>query len=188
MLSSQKTSDAALDACVARLLHFVQRQARRNPDVVYGDGVERTLDTPGRRGFCRKLAAEGMVVLKNDRGVLPIKGGRGRKVKVALIGPNMKERVISGGGSAALKPSYVITPYDGLVANAPKGVEFEYEVGAYGRLSPLLFSGAGAKFCCSLQVPPHPGESLEDSVWRAWLDVFVLQTRCSRKPDWRRGR
>lgn len=132
MLSSQKTSDAALDACVTRLLEFVQRQARRNPDVVYGDGVERTLDTPERRAFCRKLAAEGMVVLKNDGAVLPIKGGGGRKVKVALIGPNMKERVISGGGSAALKPSYVVTPHDGLVSNAPEGVAFEYEVGTYG--------------------------------------------------------
>ncbi|KAH9830943.1 putative beta-glucosidase from glycoside hydrolase family GH3 [Rhodofomes roseus] len=129
MLSSQKTSDGALDACVTRMLEFVQRQARRNPDVVYGDGVERTLDTPARRRFCRRLAAEGMVVLKNEGSVLPIKGGR--KVRVALIGPNMKERVVSGGGSAALKPSYVVTPHDGLVANAPEGVEFEYEVGTY---------------------------------------------------------
>ena len=135
MLSSQKTSDVALDACVMRLLEFVQRQARRNPDVVYGDGIERTLDTPERRAFCRKLAAEGMIVLKNDGAVLPIRGGGGRKVKVALIGPNMKERVISGGGSAALKPSYVVTPYDGLVSNAPEGVEFEYEVGTYGMFS-----------------------------------------------------
>lgn len=142
MLSSQKTSDAALDACVTRLLQFVQRQVRRNPDVVYGDGVERTLDTPERRMFCRRLAAEGMVVLKNEGGVLPISGGR--KVKVALIGPNMKERVVSGGGSAALKPSYVVTPYDGLVSNAPEGVEFEYEVGTYGKLSPL--SRARAKW------------------------------------------
>ena len=46
--------------------------------------------------------------------------------------PNMKERIVSGGGSAALKPSYVVIPYDGLVSNAPEGVEFEYEVGTYG--------------------------------------------------------
>ena len=60
----------------------------------------------------------------------PARGGR--KVKVAVIGPNAKERVISGGGSAQLKASYVVTPYEGLVAHAPEGVEMAYEVGCYG--------------------------------------------------------
>ena len=72
-----------------------------------------------------------MVVLKNDQDVLPVKEG---KVKtVALIGPRVKERVISGGGSAALRPTYVITPFEGLTDNAPQGIEFKYEVGCYGK-------------------------------------------------------
>ena len=58
-----------------------------------------------------------------------------RTVKVAIIGPNAKAGIISGGGSAQLKPSYVVTPYDGLLANAPEGVEFSYAVGCYGMLA-----------------------------------------------------
>ena len=75
--------------------------------------------------------AEGMVVLKNEQGVLPVKPGKVKKV--ALIGPNMKDRVISGGGSAALKPSFFITPYDGLVSalgQVDPNVEITYSEGA----------------------------------------------------------
>ncbi|KAI0668559.1 glycoside hydrolase family 3 protein [Trametes maxima] len=137
MLSCQKVLPATLDERAHDVLSFVQRQARRNPDVVFGDGEERTRDTPEGRAFCRRLAAEGMVLLKNEQSVLPVKG---EKVKrIALIGPNMKERVISGGGSAALKASYVVTPYAGIIENAPKGVEFDYTVGCYAyKYTPTL--------------------------------------------------
>ncbi|GJE97941.1 glycoside hydrolase family 3 protein [Phanerochaete sordida] len=132
MLSSQKVLDSTLNERAAAVLSFVQKQAKRNPEVVYGDGEERTRDSPETRDFTRRLAAEGMVLLKNESAVLPIQSNEpGKVVKVAIIGPNAKERIISGGGSAQLKPSYVISPFDGLVDNAPKGVEFLYEVGCY---------------------------------------------------------
>jgi len=139
MLSSQKVLPSMLDKRVSTMLEFIQRQAQRNPEIVYGDGKERTRDTKEGREFCRRLAAEGMVVLRNEGNVLPIKPEQGRRKKVALIGPNMKERVISGGGSAALKPSYVVTPYEGIVSNAPDGIEFEYAVGCYAhKYTPTL--------------------------------------------------
>lgn len=134
MLSSQKVLDSTLNERASTILSFVQHQARRNPEVVYGDGKERTRDSAETRAFTRRVAAEGMVVLKNEGPVLPLKPTKGKKLKVAIIGPNAKERVISGGGSAQLKASYVVTPYDGLIANAPDGVEFSYEVGCYGEL------------------------------------------------------
>ncbi|KAI0648215.1 glycoside hydrolase family 3 protein [Trametes meyenii] len=136
-LSCQKVLPATLDERAHDILSFVQRQARRNPDVVFGDGKERTRDTPEGRAFCRRLAAEGMVVLKNEQGVLPVKQEKAKRV--ALIGPNMKERVISGGGSAALKASYIVTPYAGIVENGPNGVEFDYTVGCYAyKYTPTL--------------------------------------------------
>lgn len=133
MLSCQKILDSTLNERVSTVLSFVQRQAQRNPEVVYGDGKERTQDSPKTRAFARRLAAEGMVLLKNDGPVLPIKAASSKKkTKVAIIGPNAKERVISGGGSAQLKPSYVVSPFEGLVNNALEGVELSYEVGCYG--------------------------------------------------------
>lgn len=120
----------SIDERVTNLLHFVQKLARRNQDIVYGDGAEGTRDSPEARNFCRKLAAEGMVLLKNEGAVLPLSPTKFRKL--AIIGPNARARVISGGGSAALKASYVVTPWEGLRAGAPETVELSYELGTYG--------------------------------------------------------
>lgn len=98
-LSAQKLLYPTLDARAAAMLAFVQKLARRNPDVVYGDGEERSRDSPEARRFCRRLAADGLVLLKNRDAVLPIR----ERTRIAMIGPAVHGRVISGGGSAALK-------------------------------------------------------------------------------------
>lgn len=53
--------------------------------------------------------------------------------KVAIIGGNAKAIVLSGGGSAALKPSYFVSPYEGIV-NALKeqdaNIQIVYSEGA----------------------------------------------------------
>lgn len=53
--------------------------------------------------------------------------------KVAIIGGNAKAIVLSGGGSAALKPSYFVSPYEGIV-NALKeqdaSIQIVYSEGA----------------------------------------------------------
>ncbi|KAG6868996.1 hypothetical protein C0993_005654 [Termitomyces sp. T159_Od127] len=128
-LSSQKLLPKTLDERVTTLLEFVQKQTRRNPETVYGDGVERSRDTPEGRQFCRNLAANGIVLLKNNNKLLPLDTCRVKRL--AIIGPNAKERIISGGGSAALKAIYVVTPFDGVTAGAPEGLSVEYEVGCY---------------------------------------------------------
>jgi beta-glucosidase len=133
MLSSQKVLPETLDPRVTNLLTFVQKLARKNPEVVYGDGKERSRDVPETRAFCRKLAADGMVLLKNEHNVLPLKASKVKKV--AIIGPSAKKRVISGGGSAALKPTYVISPYEGLTQNVPEGIKLSYSFGCYGILT-----------------------------------------------------
>ncbi|KAH7921492.1 glycoside hydrolase family 3 protein [Leucogyrophana mollusca] len=128
-LSSQKLKMPVIDERAGNMLEFVKKMAQINPDIVFGDGIERSRDSPEIRKFCRKLAADGMVLLKNTGNFLPISP---RKVKtVAVIGPNAKGTVISGGGSAALKPTYVVTPWNGLLENAPAGLDIKYEVGCY---------------------------------------------------------
>lgn len=81
----------------------------------------------------RRLAAESIVLLKNQGAVLPI---RTKEVKkIAIVGGNAKAIVISGGGSASLKPSYFTTPYDGIVNALPEGIEVTYAEGAPGKPS-----------------------------------------------------
>ncbi|KAF9021687.1 glycoside hydrolase family 3 protein [Hymenopellis radicata] len=104
-LTSQKLLPRVLDERVTNMLTFIQHQARRNPEVVYGDGIERSRDSPKARVFCRKVAADGIVLLKNRDNLLPLSAGKIKRL--AIIGPNAKERVISGGGSAQLKATYI---------------------------------------------------------------------------------
>lgn len=127
-LSTQKLLPQTLDERITKLLTFIQQQAKRNPEVVFGDGIERTRDSPESRAFCRRLAANGMVLLKNNNDVLPLSSAKVKRV--AIIGPNPKERVVSGGGSAALKPSYVFSPWEGITAN-PADIEFTHHIGCY---------------------------------------------------------
>lgn len=85
----------------------------------------------------RKVAAEGIVLLKNEGEVLPLKPQNLKKI--AIVGGNAKAIVLSGGGSAALKASYFISPYDGIVnALAPHGVEITYSEGARGKSQSLI--------------------------------------------------
>lgn len=60
---------------------------------------EQTVDDPAERELCRRAAAAGTVLVRND-GTLPVSPG----AQVALIGPNAAETRIMGGGSSSLQP------------------------------------------------------------------------------------
>ena len=135
LLSCKKLTTEALSERAGNVLSTVQRLARLSPDIVYSDGIEQTRDTPEPlKHFCRKVAADGIVLLRNEGEVLPIATKKdGSKIKVAVIGPNATARIISGGGSAALKPGYTVSPLEGFTAAAPAGVEISYSLGCYGK-------------------------------------------------------
>ena len=95
-----------------------------------GDGKERTHESDEDAALLRKVAVESIVLLKNDNKVLPI--DKTKVKKVAIVGGNAKATILSGGGSAALKPSYFVSPYDGIVNALGKDVEVTYSEGARG--------------------------------------------------------
>ncbi|KAH9483793.1 putative beta-glucosidase I [Psilocybe cubensis] len=128
-LSAKKLAQSTIDERVTNLLTFVQKQARKNPEIVFGDGAERSRDTPEGRQFCRALAAEGIVLLKNNDNLLPF--SQEKPLNIAIIGPSVKERVISGGGSAQLKATYVVTPWTGINDGAHPDSTIQYHVGCY---------------------------------------------------------
>lgn len=55
------------------------------------------------------------MLLKNEKSLLPLKLENHKKI--AFIGPNSRESVAAGGGSASLNPHYRQNPYDQFVAN-----------------------------------------------------------------------
>lgn len=89
------------------------------------------------RALLRKAAADSIVLLKNEKQVLPITDNT---KKIAVIGSNARTAVISGGGSAAMLPSYAISPLEGIKEAAKEiGAEVEYSIGAaeYNNLPPV---------------------------------------------------
>jgi len=62
--------------------------------------------------IARRIATQGIVLLKNDGDLLPLDTTHVRSI--ALIGPYAVRAQTGGGGSSHVIPLYTITPYDGL--------------------------------------------------------------------------
>ncbi len=67
--------------------------------------------------FARKLASEGMVLLKNDNKTLPLKKG----ARIAIFGKAQIDYVTGGGGSGKVYSDYDRNIYDGLKIKEEEG-------------------------------------------------------------------
>jgi beta-glucosidase len=85
-------------------------------------------DSTQHPSLSRRIAEEGMVLLKNDRGLLPHNLRKFRRI--ALLGPNLDVRFgrPQYGGSSAVVPPYEITPLQGIRERCEKRVSFVNDV------------------------------------------------------------
>jgi beta-glucosidase len=72
-------------------------------------------------------AEEGIVLLKNTDGVLPL--DRSKIRSLAVIGPNAYPAVLNGGGSAAVAPFHATSLLQGLSAESNNGIDIRYARG-----------------------------------------------------------
>lgn len=70
-----------------------------------------------RREQLTRLAAEGMVVIKNESAILPLQTSQ----KIALIGRHALDTIPQGGGSAQVRPPHVVSIADGLSRRVDAG-------------------------------------------------------------------
>ncbi|MFE8153283.1 glycoside hydrolase family 3 C-terminal domain-containing protein [Brenneria goodwinii] len=85
------------------------------------------LDTPVQQALARQIATESMVLLKNERGILPLDPDRIKTI--AVIGPNAGVARTGGGGSSLVKPKTAIAPFDAIRQRAGAGVNVRYALG-----------------------------------------------------------
>lgn len=85
------------------------------------------IDTPAQRAVARKAAEEGMVLLKNRGGILPLNSARLHSI--AVIGPSAATARIGGGGSGLVFAKDVVSPLEGIRKRAG-GIDVQYELGA----------------------------------------------------------
>ena len=93
--------ETVLDESVRRILGIVLQAAETTKGKVF--------DIPAHHALARHIAAEGMVLLKND-GILPLK----KPQHISVIGRAAKEAHFQGGGSSHINPTLVDSPFDEL--------------------------------------------------------------------------
>jgi beta-glucosidase len=120
---NDEVAESLVDAAVTRLLTVFDRIGALDDELAPPRGIDRAED----RALARRVAAESMVLLKNDDGMLPIDATA--VTTIAIIGPNAERARIMGGGSASLAPHYRLTPLDALRRRAGDGVKILYEQG-----------------------------------------------------------
>lgn len=95
--------------CICHTLNHCLTQGQ----VVYGDGVEKkTVVTDEQQTLLRRAAAQSIVLLRNKDNILPL--DKSKVKKIAVIGPNARQRLITGSGSAEIFPLFVVTPHEGI--------------------------------------------------------------------------
>jgi beta-glucosidase len=102
-LRSGALDERALDQAVERILRVIFRAQECQAG-------EFACDMEAHHALARRAAAEGAVLLKNDRQVLPIQQG----VKIALLGRFAKTPRYQGGGSSLTNPTRVENLFDEL--------------------------------------------------------------------------
>lgn len=108
-VKSGKLNEAVLDEAVRRVLQIVLRAA----ETPKGG----TFDVDGHHALAQRVAAEGMVLLKNN-GILPLTNPQ----RIAVIGRAAKEPHFQGGGSSHINPTRVDSPFEALQERAGSAV------------------------------------------------------------------
>ena len=124
MLRQGKASVKQLDDKARRVLRLIFRTAM-NTRKPFG-----SLNSPEHLAAARRIAGEGMVLLKNDGGVLPIDLAKAKTI--AVMGENAIKMMTVGGGSSSLKVRHEYTPLEGIRAAADGKAEVIYERGYVG--------------------------------------------------------
>ena len=78
----------------------------------------------------RKIGGEGIVLLKNEEDLLPMKVEEG--MKILVVGENAIKMMTVGGGSSSLKVQREISPLEGIVERFGDVAEVVYERGYVG--------------------------------------------------------
>jgi beta-glucosidase len=189
---SGAVEEKTLDDKVRRLLVVLERAGALDRTEPVAETFD---DRPERRTAIRRAAAAAIVLLRNERAVLPLDASALRRI--AVIGPNAAAARMQGGGSAGVFPAHAVTPLDGVRSRVGDGVVVVHEPGCVTtRAVPLLdtrtvwtveyFAGPDRsgppvhttehrRSAFRWTGPPHP--ELAGSAWSARITAAYL-------PEW----
>ncbi|KAJ9639905.1 hypothetical protein H2199_006138 [Coniosporium tulheliwenetii] len=181
---ANKVKISQLNDRVRNVLRLVDYATRSG---VPENAPEHVLDREQDRQLLRQVAADSIVLLKNQNSVLPLSKDK----RIAVIGPNSKVATFCGGGSASLNPYHAVTPFEGIKASATSEVDFAQ--GAYGhqslpQLGQLLRTVDGKRgFTLKIyNEPPKASERhlLEERLLSDSMVFFLDYSHPSLQPIW----
>ncbi|MFX0102323.1 MAG: glycoside hydrolase family 3 C-terminal domain-containing protein [Candidatus Hodarchaeota archaeon] len=134
-------------------------------------------NTKEHQALARKIAEEGIVLLKNDNNLLPIEVTKVKKI--AVIGPNADLKMSEGGGSSAVTPPHDITVIEGIrnfcgkdveVTDSPDGADFVILVGGLSHKTGESEGGDRQTF----DTPPEQSDLINEILEKYLNTVVVL--------------
>ena len=138
-----EVSEKTITERARHVLKFIEKVgAFKNPEIP----PEQSIVNPAHSKLIRDVAGEGITLLKNKNGILPLRKEKVKGKRIGLFGL-ANEALIHGGGSASLNAHYRVTPEEGLKNIYGDDVDFVFAKGAqtYRLLPPL------AKHCKDAQ-------------------------------------
>ena len=124
LIKSGEVGTKELDDKVRRILRlaFLTTMNKNKP---FGN-----IASEEHRAIAKEIGEEGIVLLKNQKNVLPINIAKTKKI--AVIGENAIKMMTVGGGSSSLKVKYETLPLDGIKTRFGKDAEVTYARGYVG--------------------------------------------------------
>lgn len=122
LVKSGKVPESVVNDKVHRILRVMYET-----HVMGGGRKKGEINTPEHQAVALKVAEEGIVLLKNQDHVLPLKED-GLK-SVAVIGANADRKNAMGGGSSQVRPPFEITPLQGIQQYLGDKVKVSYAEG-----------------------------------------------------------
>lgn len=141
-LKDGELAEALVDDKVRRILRLIYRTS------LDSDRPLGRVNNKEHHEVARKVAAEGIVLLKNEDDFFPIDPDK--KLKIAVIGENATRMMTKGGGSSELKAQFEISPLQGIQERY-KNAEILHSMGyasgapAYGRELPSPYDADSLK-------------------------------------------
>ena len=127
MIKEGKVGTTELDDKVRRVLRLIYR-TEMNRNSPWG-----SMNSEAHYAAARKIAEEGIELLKNENNVLPINLDQAKKI--AVVGENAVKMMTVGGGSSSLKVQREISPLDGIKARVGNQAEVVWVRGYVGDAS-----------------------------------------------------
>ncbi len=135
MVNDGELDEAVIDDKVCRILRLMMRTGAFDSPELRPE--QPTADKPETRALIRKAGAEAIVLLKNEKNVLPL--NKNEIKSIAVIGSSAKWTPIMGGGSARVAAHYAISHLEGIQNMVGDDVDVKYAIGATNfRIMPTL--------------------------------------------------